>query len=256
MRFLSFFRLSFIAIVLIGFFSCSDKKEAFITEPLSDYLPLQTGKYITYRLDSLVFTNFGVNVETHRYQVKHVVDQKVTDNLGRPSWRIYTYIRDSAGANAWDAMGTYLVTAMNDQVEVVDDNLRFIKLHLPLREGFEWPGNNYLPENPFDAYDFSNDDDMKSPDWNYSYELFEPTSTYRNQNYTDVWTVEQFSDGTNIPVTDAANYGFRTQAMEKYAKGIGMVYRKYEFWEYQPNPSGVSPYNTGFGITMWMIDHN
>jgi len=35
-----------------------------------------------------------------------------------------------------------------------------------------------------------------------------------------------------------------------------MVYRKYELWEYQPNISGPNPYSTGFGITLWMIDHN
>ncbi len=31
----------------------------------------------------------------------------------------------------------------------------------------------------------------------------------------------------------------------------------YEMWEYQPNTGGSGgPYKTGFGITMWMIDHN
>ncbi|MBS1656200.1 MAG: hypothetical protein JSU05_15210, partial [Bacteroidetes bacterium] len=38
--------------------SCGKKTEDFQTEAISDYVPLASGKYITYRLDSTVFTNF------------------------------------------------------------------------------------------------------------------------------------------------------------------------------------------------------
>ena len=92
--------------------------------------------------------------------------------------------------------------------------------------------------------------------WKFSYQPFEPTSGYRDQTYTDVWTVEQFRDSTNYPITDINNYGFRSLSIEKYAKNIGQVFRQFELWEYQPNPSGASPYKTGFGVTLWMIDHN
>jgi len=40
---------------------------------------LQPGKYITYRLDSLVFTNFGKNTEIHKYQMKHEIDAELVD---------------------------------------------------------------------------------------------------------------------------------------------------------------------------------
>jgi hypothetical protein len=254
MRFLSTFRISLLAIIIITFFSCS-KKEEVITEPLSDYIPLQTGKYITYRLDSLVFINFGAVTETHRYQIKHVVDAQITDNLGRPSYRIYTYIRDSAGTQSWNPNGTYFITPLDKQVEVIEDNLRVIKMHLPIKEGFEWKGNTYLPDDPYgSSYDFSNDDDMKS--WNFTYTAAEPSVSYGNKTYTDVYTIEQQDDSYNAPVTNISDYGYKNRSVEKYSKGIGMVYRQFELWEYQPNTSGASPYKTGFGVTLWMIDHN
>jgi hypothetical protein len=250
------FSIILIATVFIAIgFSCSDKTEDLVTDQLSDYKPLTTGKYITYRLDSLVFTNFGRNIETHRYQVKHVVDAQITDNLGRSSYRVFTYIRDSAGTQNWIANGTYFVTPLDKTTEVIEDNLRVVKLHLPIKEGYEWKGNSYLPFDPYgNTYDFSNDDDMKS--WDFSYNAVEPTFTYRGQTYNDVLTVAQEDDSFNAPVTDPNNYGYKTLSEEKYSKGIGLVYRKYELWEYQPNVSGPSPYRTGFGITMWMIDHN
>jgi len=255
MRFASTFRIiSLLAVITFTFFSCN-KKEEFISEPIGDYIPLQTGKYITYRLDSLVFSAFGATPETHRYQLKHVVDQQITDNLGRPSWRVYTYISDSTGTQPWTPRGTYLVTPLSDRAELIEDNLRVIKMHLPIKEGFQWKGNTYMPDEPYGAtYDFSNDLDIEN--WDFVYDVFEPSWSYRGNNYTDVTTVEQQDESENAPVVNISNYGYKNRSVEKYAKNIGLVYRQYELWEYQPNPSGVSPYYTGFGVTLWMIDHN
>ncbi|MBL7741338.1 MAG: hypothetical protein JNK14_19090 [Chitinophagaceae bacterium] len=253
MRFLCNYRLALTAVLLSTLISCS-KKEEFVTEPLSDYVPLEAGKYITYRLDSLVFTNFGSVAEVRRYQVRHQVDQQVTDNLGRPSWRVFTFIRDSAGTQPWTPNGSYFITPLTNKVELIEDNLRVIKMQQPVREGFQWRGNSYLPDDPYGtSYDFSNDDFME--DWEFFYDVFETEWTYRDQTYTDVVTVEQQDDAENAPVVNIGNYGYINRSVEKFAKGIGMVYRRYELWEYQPNPSG-SPYTTGFGITLWMIDHN
>ncbi len=255
MRSISTFRLCLLAITALTLFSCTRKTEELMTDKLSDYMPLQPGKYITYRLDSLVYTNFGRNIEVHRYQEKHVVDAEITDNLGRPSWRIYTYIRDSAGTQPWTANGSYLVTPLSTQIEVTADNLRVIKLHLPIKEGFEWKGNSYLPDEPYqNVFDFNNDNDMKN--WEFIYDLFEPATSYRGNNYTDVYTVLQQDDRFNVPIADVNTYGYKTLSIEKYSKNVGLVYKQYELWEYQPNTSGPSPYYTGFGVTLWMIDHN
>jgi hypothetical protein len=246
-----------LASIIISLFiaSCSDKKEVFETELLSEYQPLQPGKYITYRLDSTVFVNFERDMEIHRYQVKHVVDAQIEDAQGRPSYRIFRYIRDSAGVNDWVANGSYMITPLEDEVEVIEDNLRFVRLHMPMKEGYTWKGNKHLPTNPFEGLAaFSNDDDIRN--WEYYYDRFESAVSYMGYNYENVWTVEQVDDYFNMPLADPTNYGFKSRAVDQYAKGIGPVYREYELYEYQPNPTGTSPYYSGFGIRMWMIDHN
>ncbi|MBC7946440.1 MAG: hypothetical protein H7Y42_01070 [Chitinophagaceae bacterium] len=254
MKLLSYSRFSLLALLLVSLFSCT-KKDDFMSEPLSDYFPLQTGKYITYRLDSMVFTNFGSITETRRYQLKYVVDIPVTDNEGRPAWRVYTYINDSTASGQWVSNGTIVVTPLDKKIEVTEDNLRVIKMHLPINPGFEWKGNAYLPFDPYgNSYDFSNDDDMRN--WNFFYDQFEPTSEYRDQTYTDVYTIEQQDESENAPVINPSNYGYKNRGVEKYAKGIGLIFRHLELWEYQPNPSGVNPYKTGFGVIQWMVDHN
>lgn len=248
-------RLSLFAFMLCTLFSCN-KKEELITDKISEYLPLATGKYITYRLDSLVFINFGRNIETHRYQVKDQVDAIITDNLGRPTYRVYRYLRDSLGTLPWQANGTYFITPFADQVEIIEDNLRFIKIHMPIKDGFSWKGNRYLPTDPYGSkYNFSNDDNMG--EWDFYYDGAASTFSYRGNNYSDVYSVEEVNESFNVPITSPTSYAARSRSVEKYSKNIGLVYREYEMWEYQPNPGGSGgPYYTGFGIRKWMIDHN
>ena len=236
--------------------SCTSEKEELPTEPVEDYMLLTPGTYITYRLDSLVFTSFGRVIETHRYQVKEQVDAQITDNLGRPSFRVFRYLRDSLGTTAWQPSGTYYVTPLADQIEVVEDNLRFIKLHMPIRENFSWKGNKYLPNEPYyPKYPFNND--ISIQDWDFFYDGSSTSFSYRGNNYNDVYTVEQIDEANNVPITAPGSYASKSRSVEKYSKNIGLVYREYELWDYQPNtglPGG--PYYTGFGIRKWMIDHN
>jgi hypothetical protein len=108
-------------------------------ERLTELMPLVTGKYITYRLDSTVFTNFGSTTEIHSYQEKDVIDGQFKDASGRTSYRVYRYLRDTAGTTSWKSAGSYYITPLADRMEVVDaNNLRFIKLISPLRKDFSW----------------------------------------------------------------------------------------------------------------------
>jgi len=250
------YRHVFVAILLFSLFSCSKKTEEFVTEPLSDYMPLEVGKYITYRIDSLVFTNFQRDIETHSYQVKHMVDSEFKDNLGNTSYLIYRFLRNAEGTDDWVSNGSYYITPFFDRIEVVENNLRFVKLHAPVKEGDSWKGNKYLGTDPYYSfgYNFGNDDNMKN--WEYRYDIFEPTFSYNGENYTDVYTVEEEDALKNVPITDPAFIAFKTRAVEKYAKNVGLIYRQHELWEYQPNTTGPDPYYIGFGVTMWMVDHN
>ena len=194
-------RYFLLAIAVVSVFSCKKKIEVFQTEPLSDYMPLNAGKYITYRLDSTVFTNFGGMIEVHSYQVKHVIESQITDNLGRPSYRVFRYLRDTAGTQPWTPAGSYFITPVSNEVEVIEDNLRFVKLHLPIAMGFEWKGNKYLGTDPYNSlYSFSNDDYMDS--WEYYYENLNDTYKYNQQILNNVLNIVQIDDKLTIDTAD------------------------------------------------------
>jgi len=236
--------------------SCSKKNETLTFSAISEFAPLTVGKYITYRVDSLVFPNFGRNIEIRKYQIKHVIDAVFADGMGRPSYRIHRYQTDSTASRPWLPDGTYYITPANDQLEVVEDNRRVIKLHQPLRAEYVWKGNRFLPTDPYEPlYNFSNDDDMAN--WDFRIDGTPASFTYRGRTYNDVLTIEAANDILNVPITNTIVFASYTRSVEKFAKNIGLVYRQHELWEHQPNTGGSGgPYKIGFGITQWMIDHN
>lgn len=253
----------FVALLLSAalFFSCKKETEEFQTEPLTEYLPAQPGKYITYRLDSTVFTNFGTATAVRSYQEKNQVDALLTDNLGRPSYRVYRYQRDLAGTQAWRPAGTLFITPTEQTIEVIENNLRYIKLAAPISQDKSWRGNRFLPSEPYkDKFQFGNDDDGEAdasfPMWRYTYTDTNGTFAYKGQNLSPVVTVLHIADSVNVPVTQPAGLGYINYSINKFAKGIGLVYEELTMWEYQPNPGGASGYRVGFGVKRSMIDHN
>lgn len=242
-----------LAAVLWG---CEEEKEDLQFETATDYIRLQPGRFITYRLDSTVFPQAGRATEVHSYQEKHLIDAQITDNLGRPSFRIFRFIRDAAGTGNWSAAGTYMITPLAQTVEVIEDNLRMVKLVTPIKEGTTWHSNQYLAADPYEPnYRFNNDDNMG--EWETEIQSVGESATFGGQPVNDIITLLHQDETLNNPDTDPNTYATRTLSVDKYAKGLGLVFQEYIMWEYQPSTGqGSTGYRVGFGVKRSMIDHN
>ena len=249
--------LVIIAIACTLVISCKRETIEFTTDPLSEYVPLQSGKYFIYRLDSTVFTGSGRFTEVHSYQEKHEIDAPFTDLLGRPGYRIFRFLRDTAGTQPWVSAGTYYITPTETTVEVNENNMRVVKLALPISSGFRWKPNLHLPDEPFGSlYSFQNEFDMY--DWDNTYGNITGTEEINGKTYNNVIVVEGVNRASNVPVTDPGSYGYIDYQVSKYAKGLGLIYEEWIMWDYQPPASGSSTvgFKTGFGMMRSLIDHN
>lgn len=236
---------------------CKKNDDSFRGSVIASYLPMTPGKYIHYRLDSTRFVNFGQSDTTISYDAKDVVDAAITDNQGRPSYRVIRYLRDIMSTDTADYTPafTYMVTPTNAVAEVVEENLRFQKLKVPFSEGFSWRGNVYLPTAPYyDIYQFNNDEDIAL--WDYTYQNVNQPAQINGVTYDSTLTVLQVADSSNVPIVFPDGLAYKNYWLEQYAKNIGLIYRETEMWEYQP-PKGTDPgYFAGFGIRLSIIDHN
>jgi hypothetical protein len=242
------FHFYFLIVLFFIFTFCACKKtETFVSPSLNDYFPLQTGKYISYQLDSLVYLSFGTRDTIISYQVKYQVDSLITDNLGRPAYRVLRFIRKNQ-QNTWRPEATLLAIATEKNIELIENNLRFVKLQLPIVNNFSWLGNSYI-----DTY--SGNSPFRYLDaWEYTYSNIGDTATIGNQFLQNTLTVNQRDEEVG-QVTDPQSYSEINYAQEKYAKGIGMVYKKFFHKEYQPNNGGYAA-DGSYGVTYTMIDHN
>jgi hypothetical protein len=238
-----------LSIIAAAFFSsCNKDAEVLDLPAVQDYAPQLVGKYITYNLDSTVYINFGTKDTVIKYQVKHQVDGTLTDNLGRPAYRITRYIRKTA-ANSWVPDNTFMAVPTEFGLEFIENNMRYLKLKGPVREAFTWKGNTYI-----DTYSL-NSNVKYLDDWNYTYENVNTSQTVGTFQLDSTLDVNQRDEIIGNPA-DANAYSEINFGAEKYAKGIGLVYRNFLHVEYQPPTPSRGGYRIGYGVKMTMIDHN
>ena len=230
------------------FNACKKSTDTLAVASVSEYYPLQVGKYITYNLDSTIFINFGTAQAIVNYQVKHQVDALITDNLGRPAYRIIRYIRKTS-ANPWVPDNTFMAVPTDFAAEFVENNMRFLKLKGPIRDGYTWKGNTYI-----DTYSLNSN--VKYLDnWDYTYDSVNVKQTIGTFTLDSTLKVAQRNEIIGNP-TDPNSYSEINFGAEKYAKGLGLVYRNFLHIEYQPPTPGRGGYRVGYGVKMTMIDHN
>jgi len=242
--------LLMIIISAVIFSACKKSTEELKAASVSEYYPLLIGKYITYNLDSTVAINFGQQMVVNSYQVKLVVDGLITDNLGRPAYRIIRYIRKTP-ANPWVPDNTFMAVQTEFAVEFIENNYRFLKLKAPVREGFSWKGNSYI-----DTYSL-NSDVKYLDDWDYTYDSLDAKITLGALTIDSTLKVDQRNEIIGNP-GDPNSYSERNIGEEKYAKSIGLIYRNFLHIEYQPpTPGHPGAFADGsYGVKMTMIDHN
>ncbi len=236
---------------LIGFVliatlvSCKKESEQLNTASIETYNPLKVGKFIEYRLDSLVFVSFGSFSEIHSYKVKYEVNSSIIDNLGRPSWRIFRYIKPlNSGSYTPDA--TFTATNTGKGLEFVENNMRFLKLQLPFREGYSWKGNSFI-----DTYSGSSNVRYLD-DWDYIYEDANLPKTVGSLSFDSTVTVQQRNDSIGLPLTPQTQYAEKNLGREIYAANVGLVFKQFTHFEFQR----VDNTYKGYGITLTILSHN
>lgn len=239
--------------VLFCFFvlaGCAKESETFETALLSDYYPLQTGKTFTYRLDSTVLASFGTSLVVKSYQAKDSIESTFTDNQDRLSYRIFRLIRDTAGLKPWQFAATFFVTPTLQQVEFVDNNMRFIKLRAPVTEGNTWKGNSYIDTKSLNTSVGYLDE------WQYEYRNVSNPYNVSNTTYDSTVTVYQQDETTPAGPFNPQNYQQRNLGTEVYAKGIGLIYKEFLHWTWQTTPPPARYEDGSYGVKLTLISHN
>lgn len=242
----SIISIFFIA-VLVG---CKKETETFNTAALTEYFPLETGKSFLYRLDSTVPASFGSSLIVKSYQAKDSIESTFTDNEGRLSYRIFRFTRDTAGLQPWRFASTFVATPTHQWIEYVDNNLRFLKLHAPVTEGYAWKAHSFIDTKSLNTTVGYLDE------WEYEYRDMGLSYQILDKTYDSTITVFQQDETTPPGPFDPNNYQQRNYGIEVFAKGVGLVYKDFIHWTWQTTPPPAKYEDGSYGVKLQLISHN
>lgn len=236
------------SLTVVGlFFLSSCKKEIIPADEVElgkDYFPVMAGHFIEYDVDSILYNDFTKTTDTFKLEFRDEIGETYLDNEGRQSFVINRYYRQDS-TYTWEENLTYYVTATSFKLEVIENNLRFLKLVFPVKLNTRWYGNSYIPAG-------FNVDLQWFQDWDYKYVNVSEPYNNGNINFENTVTVNQVDITEGAP-DEANEYSARTFAKEVYAKNVGLVYRELTRWVYQPT---VSKYKKGFTLIMRAKKYN
>ena len=246
-----FFRTAlFAAILPFVFTACNrdDDDNGMTVDPEHDFtpfFPLQPGHYVTYDVDSTRWDALSCTRTDTRCQLRYVVADTFSDAQGRRSYRVNILYRRQ-DTLSWQNHRVFYVTPTAQRLEYVEDNLRFIKLVFPVVDGGSWNGNQLIATADSDQAYFR--------DWIYKFDnLGEPFDTERKY-YDNTVTVNAVDRSQGNPEDPALRnqYAERTYLKEVYANNVGLIFREFTRWTYDPS---VAFCRQGYSVTMRAVDN-
>ncbi|MEN0047365.1 MAG: hypothetical protein AAF806_09935 [Bacteroidota bacterium] len=237
---------------ILAFFS-SCKEETLTPEEVQvgyEYYPLAVGKFLTYQVDSIVFDTVGfeVFVDTSSTLVREEIVDSYEGEEGQEIFAIERSERKSK-EEEWEIRDVYATYRTESQAVRTEENLTFIKMLFPVSRGKNWEGVGF-------------DKDKRVIVAGESIEMF--------KNWESVITKVgepllvgsfAFDDVTTIEVARDTNAIELRSGFERYAKGIGLVYRELSILNTQntaPDESVLwgEKAQEGFLLYQRLIDHN
>lgn len=235
-----------LSIVYMGSCKKETENERFYPEATRGYYPLQIGRYVVYDVDSITWNDFDCTRRERHLNMRYSVTDTFTDDAGRASYRIDVHQR-VADTGVWRVSTVFYVTPTLNGLETVMNNRRMTKMIFPVNEGKTWFGNR--------AIDTNDAENRYYGGWLYQYVNFlEPYNNGR-LNFENTVTVYQVNDSLNNPEMMPNAYAERTFSREVYGYDVGMVYREFTHWTYDPGTAATAC-RKGFSVVMRATEHN
>ncbi len=192
-----------------------NKTETFVGDYGYSYFPDDSGIFVIYQIDSVIYDDFTNTVRTSTIYLKEQVGEQFIDNLDRVGKRIIrSYSNVDSTIQKWETNNVYYIVRNTLVAERVEENLRYIKMVFPNENNKNWLGNKYIVSAPPYIIDTSN---YSVRDWKFSVSRRDREYLINSTRYDSTLTITQIQDSSAI---------FKTLAKEIYAKNIGLIYRE------------------------------
>lgn len=111
------------------------------------YFPVHQGHFVSYDVTAMTHDEDLLQHDTSHYQIKEVVGESFEDEEGEEAHKLYRYYRKDSTFD-WSMKDVWVMKLTNRTAEVVEENMRYIKMGFAISYSIYWDGNalNYQDE--------------------------------------------------------------------------------------------------------------
>jgi hypothetical protein len=239
---------------ILFFNSCKDEStyEDYQVNQGYEYFPLEVGKYRDYQVDSTTYDigpSGDVLIHNSTTYVREQVIDTITDNLDRLGYKIERSERSSL-SDQWVVKDIWMMLRTETQAESLEENLRFVKMVFPLKEGLVWDGNRFIDETTIISVAGESIEVFKS--WEYEVDFVDEPISVNNETYDNAIQITQANNENLIELR---------LSKEQYVKDIGLVYKEMKILDTQCisdciDSTWEEKAEKGFIVYQTLIDHN
>lgn len=223
-------------------FACNSQVEQY-PELEGEFIPLEVGKYIIYDVDSMIWDNFSKTYTVKKSEMKYEITDTFTSDGGQLHY-VVTITRKDDSTDFFVDDNVATISVSNRQVEWVQKNLRYLNMVFPIEDGIKWDGLLFINREDDHYPQFA------SIDWEFEYEKVGKDFKSGSTKFDNTITIKHIDSEINEP--DKEFYAEKILSKEVYADGIGMIYKEYIYWTYQP----LEKYRIGNGVKMTFKSSN
>lgn len=178
------------------------------------YYPVNVGHEVIYNASLITKDEFSGNEDTSFYQIKEVIESVFLDDEGRQTQRLERYTRDTPN-DPWIIADVWTSNRTTNHVEKREENISYVKLVFPITNSVTWNGNALNTEEPKE------------------YE-------YEDLHIADVVGGITFDSTLTVLQMDFEDPFIKQYEVEKYAPGVGMIYKEFVEINDTPSPGIIS----------------
>ncbi len=235
-----------VGFLLFSLWSCDSTPDTYQVDFQEDYYPLAIGRSWTYQIDSVVYTPTGDSTAyLFSNQLREEVVDTFTDGTGVLQYRIEQFTRPN-DTSAWESRQVLSAWVEEQRAFRNENNLTFIKAVFPPEEFQRWDGNALI--DPATSIRVGGELIEMFKGWDYETQAVGEAENIGLQSYEQVLTI--------LPALNENLIELR-EVEEKYARGVGLVFRKLRILDSQnidPSLSWEERAEQGFILTQTLID--
>ncbi len=240
-------------IAVLGLFACQDETLTFSDTLLGlEFYPVEEGRSWTYRMDSTIIIGGGNTIANTSSFLKEEIISSFINGSGDTTFVLNISKSPSLGG-PFRTTNTWAIEKSNSRVVKIEENLGFLKLAFPIREGNE-ADNTFFDQQI--KVDIAQQQIQPYKGWRYKVLSRGNQVNVAGEQFINVTTIRQADNQV-----DFVNDLEQRYVIEQYAPNVGLLSRTMEIFNTQcGTPCRDEPWidkaEEGFSVVQTLVEYN